>query len=141
MEKKVTGVKPIVKPAPVEKKEGVAGEKHPMYELCLKHMHRYVKVHTHDGCCYHGIVEHVDDEHLYLAVPAGQWMHYGGAATSMDRAYVPYGYFGGGYPGYYPGYYYGGYYPGYYPYGYYRPFNRLILPLVALTSLALLPYY
>ncbi|WGU97673.1 hypothetical protein QJQ58_13000 [Paenibacillus dendritiformis] len=99
-----------------------------MYELCLKHMHRYVKVHTHDGCCYHGIVEHVDDEHLYLAVPAGQWMHYGGAAASMDRAYVPYGYFGGGYPGYYP-------------YGYYRPFNRLILPLVALTALALLPYY
>ncbi|WP_338112630.1 hypothetical protein [Paenibacillus dendritiformis] len=68
-------------------------------------------------------------------------MHYGGAAASMDRAYVPYGYFGGGYPGYYPGYYYGGYYPGYYPYGYYRPFNRLILPLVALTALALLPYY
>lgn len=101
MEKKVTGVKPIVKPAPVEKK-GCVGEKHPMYELCMKHMHRYVKVHTHDGCCYHGIVEHVDEEHLYLAVPAGHWMQHGRAA-SMDRAYVPYGYSGGGYPGYYRG--------------------------------------
>lgn len=71
MEKKVTGVKPIVKPAPVEKKEGVAGEKHPMYELCLKHMHRYVKVHTHDGCCYHGIVEHVDDSTFTLRFRRG----------------------------------------------------------------------
>ncbi|WP_420901933.1 hypothetical protein [Paenibacillus dendritiformis] len=140
MEKKVTGVKPIVKPAPVEKKGCAAGEKHPMYELCLKHMHRYVKVTTYDGCCYHGIVEHVDDEYLYLAVPAGQWMHYGGAAASMDHAFVPYGFYGG-YPGSYPGYYYGGFYPGYYPFGYYRPFNRLILPLAALTALALLPYY
>lgn len=25
----------------------------------------------------HGIVEHVDEEELCLAVPAGQWMHYG----------------------------------------------------------------
>ncbi|BFH67694.1 hypothetical protein [uncultured Paenibacillus sp.] len=129
MEKKVTGVKPSVKPAPVGK--------HPMYELCLKHIHRYVKVHTYDGCCYHGIVEKVDAEYLYLAVPAGQWMHYGGAGASMDRAFVPYGFYGGGYPGYY----FGGYYPGAFPYGYYRPFNRLILPLAALTALALLPYY
>ncbi|RJG26136.1 hypothetical protein DQX05_04405 [Paenibacillus thiaminolyticus] len=45
-----------------------------------------------------------------------------------------------GYPRYYPGNYYGGYYPGCYPLGYDRPFNRVILPLIALTPLALLPY-
>ncbi|QDM46491.1 hypothetical protein FLT43_25835 [Paenibacillus thiaminolyticus] len=38
-----------------------------------------------------------------------------GTGASMDRAYVLYGYYGGGYPGYYPGNYGGGYYPGYYP--------------------------
>ncbi|WP_147385151.1 hypothetical protein [Paenibacillus thiaminolyticus] len=36
----------------------------------------------------------MDEEHLHLAVPAGRWMHYGGAAASMGRAYVLYGYYG-----------------------------------------------
>ena len=58
----------------------------------------------------------------------------------MDRAYLPYGYYGEGYPGYYPGNYDGGYYPGYYP-GYCTPFNRLVLPLIELTALALLLSY
>jgi len=39
--------------------------------LCQKHMHRYVCVWVKDGTMYDGIVEHVDDEKIYLAVPMG----------------------------------------------------------------------
>lgn len=39
--------------------------------LCQQHMHRYVCVWVKDGTMYDGIVEHVDDEKIYLAVPMG----------------------------------------------------------------------
>lgn len=86
----------------------------PNKELCLSHMHRYVEVQAADGFCYDGIVEHVDDQWLCLAVP--------GAVDQMR--------------GFFPG-------PFYPPFAPYRPrrFNRLVLPLAALTALALLPYY
>lgn len=85
---------------------------------CESHMHRYVEIHTADGCCYDGIVEHVDDEFICLAVPG---------ATDDFRGFFPP-------PPFYPQY--GPYYP-------FRPrrFNRLVLPLAALTALSLLPYY
>jgi hypothetical protein len=64
---------------------------HPMYpkpvvkkvtkSLCESHMHRYVEVQAADGYCYDGIVEHVDDEWLCLAVP--------GLADQM-RAFGPF---------------------------------------------------
>ena len=85
---------------------------------CESHMHRYVDVRTVDGCCYDGIVEHVDEEWICLAVP--------GVAEDL-RGFFPQ-------PPLYPPY--GPFFP-------YRPrrFNRLVLPLAALTALSLLPYY
>jgi hypothetical protein len=79
------------------------------------HMHRYVGVQAADGCCYDGIVEHVDHEWLCLAVP--------GAVDPMR--------------GFFPG-------PFHQPFGpVYRPrrFNRLALPLAGLSGVSLLPYY
>lgn len=86
--------------------------------LCESHMHRYVEVQAADGYCYDGIVEHVDDEWLCLAVP--------GSVDQM-RAF-------GAYPPLHSPF--GPYYP-------YRPrrFERLALPLAGLAAIALLPYY
>lgn len=87
----------------------------PSKALCLSHMHRYVEVQAADGYCYDGIIEHVDDQWLCLAVP--------GAVDQM-RGFFPA-------PPFYP------------PFAPFRPrrFNRLVLPLAGLTALALLPYY
>ena len=41
----------------------------PNKALCLSHMHRYVEVQAADGYCYDGIIEHVDDQWVCLAVP------------------------------------------------------------------------
>lgn len=148
MEKKKTGVKPApttAVPIPVGTSTpptaGATVQKESMHELCRKHMHRYVKVQTVEGCVYQGIIECVDGDHLYLAVPMGCW-----PVPNMARSVTPYGYYpyagtpyalppniDPAYPGYYPGYYY--------PYGYGRRFHRLLLPLAALTALALIPYY
>jgi hypothetical protein len=85
--------------------------------LCESHLHRYVEVQAADGCCYDGIVEHVDDEWLCLAVP--------GAVDDM-RGLFP-----------------SPFYPPYGPFFPYRPrrFNRLVLPLAGIAALSLLPYY
>lgn len=134
-----------------------------MCNLCKNHMYRYVLLHTNDGKSYDGIIEHVDEKNVYLAVPL--------TATDMDRSDEDLneqdddgfsrnkdendqrqflGGYGipGGYPGYvYPGYGYPGYgFPGYVYPGYgirprRRRFQRQILPLAALTGLALLPYF
>ena len=86
--------------------------------MCESHMHRYVEVQAADGFCYDGIVEHVDDEWLCLAVP--------GSVEPM-RGFFP--------PPFYPPFG-GGFFPC-------RPrrFNRLILPLAGLAAISLLPYY
>lgn len=67
-------------------------DKHQMKELCLKHINRYVLVQFNDGSMVDGIVEQVDDEHVYLAVPVGD------ADAGMDYR-QPWGYPGYGYPG------------------------------------------
>ncbi|MFC5532119.1 hypothetical protein [Cohnella yongneupensis] len=87
----------------------------PSKALCLSHMHRYVEVQAADGYCYDGIVEHVDDQWLCLAVP--------GAVDPMRGFFPP--------PPFYP------------PYAPFRPrrFERLALPLAGLVALSLLPYY
>lgn len=131
-----------------------------MINLCKNHMYRYVLLQTNDGRSYDGIIEHVDDKNVYLAVPI--------AATDMgfrndeelneqdndevdrNRDEKDQRQFLGGYgsPGGYPVYGFPGY--GYPVYGYpvygvgiprRRRFQRQILPLAALTALALLPYY
>ncbi|MBE0342790.1 hypothetical protein E4V51_19160 [Paenibacillus sp. 28ISP30-2] len=130
MEKSLTNVK------------GIAPEKTDAKTLCQQHMHRYVCVWVKDGTMYDGIVEHVDDEKIYLAVPMGE-------AENVNLPYPPnncgcgsraYGGFAS-----YPPYPYPAPVPGYgYGYGFpyrRRRFNRLILPLAALTAISLLPYY
>ncbi|QNK55519.1 hypothetical protein [Paenibacillus sp. PAMC21692] len=89
--------------------------------MCQAHMYRYVMVQTNDGCCVDGFVEHVDDEHVYLAVPhcLGDW----------ERAFLPYGGYGGfgggfGYPFYPP-----------------RRFYRRAFPLGSLLAISLLPFF
>lgn len=142
---------------------GVKMEKSEALAVCKKNMHRYVMAQTNDGMVYDGIVESVDEENLYLAVPTGEAEMTAPVANNPhhnygDHAYRAYGVVGaqgyGGYGGYgapvYGGY--GGYgapiyggYPGYgygYPgYGPRRRFRRFILPLAALAALSLLPYY
>ncbi|RKP55617.1 hypothetical protein D7Z26_08330 [Cohnella endophytica] len=84
---------------------------------CESHMHRYVEVKAADGYCYDGIVEHVDDEWLCLAVPG---------SVDLMRAFGPY-------PPFSP----------FGPFSPYRPrrFDRLVLPLAGLAAISLLPYY
>ncbi|WP_078597353.1 hypothetical protein [Evansella clarkii] len=129
-----------------------------MKKMCEDHLHRYVLVTTKDNQQFDGIVEHVDDENLYLAVVMNQYAGYPmqGAPSGFgygndseedngeDQRIIAPG-FGAApfYGGYGP---YGGFpaYGGYGPYGYpYRrsPFGRLILPLAGLTVLILLPFY
>jgi hypothetical protein len=82
---------------------------------CESHMHRYVEVQAADGYCYDGIVEHVDEEWICLAVP--------GSVDQMRGLFPP---------------------PLYHPFGPFnrpRRFNRLVLPLAGLAALILLPYY
>lgn len=110
-----TAVQQVVTNQPAKVPTAAAPIAHkPNKALCLSHMHRYVEVQTADGYCYDGIVEHVDDQWLCLAVP--------GAVDQLRGFFAP------------------PYYQPFYPY---RPrrFNRLVLPLAALTALALLPYY
>ncbi|MGR6544971.1 hypothetical protein [Paenibacillus tundrae] len=107
-------------------------------KICKEHMHRYVCVQMQDGSHYDGIMENVDDDMIYLAVPVGP------EATMHHANWAPNAMPGANYSlaharGFYPGYGYPTPYP-YYGYGR-RRFNRLVLPLFALTALTLLPYY
>ncbi|WP_407272394.1 hypothetical protein [Radiobacillus sp. PE A8.2] len=98
---------------------------HHMYDLCTKHIHHYVLVEMVDGNKIDGIVTHVDNDYVYLAIPNT-------GRENEERFGYGFGYPGYGYgPGYgYPGYGYG---PG--------RFNRLVLPLAALTALSVLPWF
>ncbi|MFB9325485.1 hypothetical protein ACFFSY_06070 [Paenibacillus aurantiacus] len=103
-------------PAPVAPTKPM--EMHEMKHFCKSHMHRYVLVHTKDGFCVDGFVEHIDDEVVCIAV-----IHGGG----MDpRAFLP----GFGFPPLYP-----------YPFFPRRRFYRQVFPLAALLGLSLLPFY
>ncbi|TYP78015.1 hypothetical protein [Paenibacillus methanolicus] len=106
----------VQEPAPVAPTKPM--EMPEIKHFCKSHMHRYVLVHTKDGFCCDGFVEHIDDEVVCIAV-----IHGGG----MDpRAFLP----GFGYPPLYP-----------YPYFPRRRFYRQVFPLAALLGLSLLPYY
>lgn len=114
---------------------------HHMYDQCKKHMHAYVLAETNDGSKVDGIITGLDDEYVYLAVPIGGEGFHHEAHQMYDHSYRQFGYHGGygyGYgPGYgYPPYHHGG--AGGYPR---RRFNRLVLPLAALTALSILPWY
>lgn len=103
-----------------------------IYELCKSHMHSYVLAEMVDGTKVDGIVTGLDNEYVYIAVPIGN-----GEPTHDHHYHEMDHRFGYGY-----GYGYG--YPGYGHPGYGRPprrFNRLVLPLAALTALSVLPWY
>jgi len=101
-------------------------------ELCKQHMYKYVLIHTADGLHYDGIIAGIDEEHVFLAVPAGA------ADAMMPQARALTSYYG--YPQYgYPQYGYP--YYGYPHYGYGGRFRRLALPLAALAAISLLPYF
>ncbi|MFD1850055.1 hypothetical protein [Oceanobacillus bengalensis] len=106
-----------------------------MYDLCKQHMHSYVMAETVDGTSFDGIVTGLDDEYVYFAVPVEQDQQHAPHMGTMQSSQRQFGF---GYPGYGYGYGYPGYgYPGRPP----RRFNRLVLPLAALTALAILPWY
>ncbi|MCE7793710.1 hypothetical protein K8O68_14890 [Salipaludibacillus sp. CUR1] len=125
-----------------------------MKKLCENHKHRYVLVTTKDGRQFDAIIESVDKENVSFAVPMGGEMHTGVPQGDQGFGYGYEGDFAGDYEGgqtrqFFPGYQTYGYpyqpFPpyGYYPPFYYRPrrFQRLILPLAALTALSILPYF
>lgn len=96
-------------------------EKIELKRLCEHHMHRYVELQSADGMRYDGIVEHVDEHNVYLAVPG---------SYPDSRAFFPGPFFPGPF------------YPGFgYPFFRPRRFARFAFPLAALAGLSLLPYY
>lgn len=106
-----------------------------IYDTCKNHMHAYVLIEMNDGQKYDGIITGLDEQHVYLAVPVGDMrsdernFNYGSSYGGSYYGGGPgYGGYGGGYP------YQGGYFPP-------RRFERLVLPLAALTALSLLPWY
>lgn len=114
-----------------------------MYQHCLQHMGRHVKADMADQQTFYGFVENVDVENVYLIVlesDNGYDDYYGGHGRHHHPGHGHqdghwghhhdqrvFGGFGYGYPGY--------------GYGYGRPrfrWNRLALPLAALTAISLL---
>lgn len=94
-------------------------DKNQLKQMCESHMNRYVEAKMADGTNYDGIVEHVDDHWLVLAVPGTvePLQGYGwGAYRMTDFDYRTM-----------------------YPYP--RRYARLVLPLAALAELKPLPYY
>lgn len=96
--------------------------KHEAHALCSQHINRFVRIQMHDGAIYDGVIEKVDDEHVYIASPE---------LGENEERFLPY-------PGYGPivgpGFGYG---PGWYPY---PRFRRYGLPLAGLLALSLLPW-
>jgi hypothetical protein len=128
-----------------------------MKKLCENHKHRYVLVTTKDGRQFDAIIESVDNENVSFAVPMGGEMHTGAPHGDQGFGYGYEGDFAEDYEGgqtrqFFPGYQTYGFpytpYPPFPPYSYYPPFyyrprrfQRLILPLAALTALSVLPYF
>lgn len=96
--------------------------KHEAHGLCREHMYRYVWVQVADGSAVDGIVEFVDEDHVYLAVPVRP-----GNEVNDQRGYLPYS-ASGFYPPYFNPYYPGG------------RFRRAVVPLAALLASSLLPF-
>lgn len=98
--------------------------------MCESYLNQPVHVQVNGQEEYTGIVEQVDDHHVYLLVPVDEFGNIMPITEVMNPpSYDTRQYFN-------PYYYYPYYYP--YPYLYPRPFrwNRLVLPLAALTALA-----
>lgn len=107
-----------------------------MYSLCQQYKHKPVQIQTADQQVFHGIIEEVDDDNVYLIIPEGQsgWMGMAMDQNMRQFGYNPYSPYSS-YP-FSPYSYSYSYYP-YYP----SPFRRVILPLAALAAISLLPYF
>ncbi|MCY7486975.1 MULTISPECIES: hypothetical protein [Paenibacillus] len=150
--------------APEVTATGKGKEKESIFDHCQKHMHRFVRVQTHDGVVYQAIVESVDQNYISLAVPTCTHaepvqasetnMPIGNLVPYMEMERSAYGYYPQPrtqpYP--YPGTpyvktpfidpHFPGYCPDYYyPYGYGKRFGKVVLPLAGLADLSLLPFY
>ncbi|WP_274651916.1 hypothetical protein [Paenibacillus humicola] len=109
--KKPTAVMPAAMP---EHKKPM--EVHEVKKWCHDHKYRYVMVQTKDGWCCDGFVEHIDDEHVYLAVPyCGEYDYH--------RGFVPFAPFAPS------------------PFFPRRRFIRRVFPLTALVAFSLLPFF
>lgn len=106
--------------------------------LCQSYLNQPVKVEVEGSTEYNGIIEQVDDDYVYLLVPVddyGNMLNVKDVLTleqTMQRDETENRQF-------YPPFYYNPYF--YNPYFYPRPrygWNRLVLPLAALTALAVL---
>ncbi|MDF2925525.1 MAG: hypothetical protein K0R57_4439 [Paenibacillaceae bacterium] len=89
---------------------------HEAYALCQTHMNKFVRIQMHDGAVYEGVIEKLDNEHVYIACP-------GRSGDGEEQArYFPYPGWGG-------------------PFGFGPRFRRFALPLFGLAALSLLPYW
>ncbi|MCP8615563.1 hypothetical protein [Salirhabdus salicampi] len=99
--------------------------KQELLSMCKSHINKYVLLETADGGKFDGIIIDVDTENVTLAVPIGsEHMQFGSQNVMMDRQWgYPYPYWNphNGYPG--------------------GRFQRLVIPLAALTALTLLPWF
>jgi hypothetical protein len=128
------------------------------YSLCQEHMNKLVRLHMHDGVVFDGIIEKVDDEHVYIAAPVADEEDMrapypgigGGVGPVGDPGFGPGGRGFGG-PGPWgpgprpgpwgpgpwvgPGPWFG---PGFWPYPRFRHYG---LPLAGLAALSLFPFW
>lgn len=91
-----------------------------IYDLCKRHIHSYVLVELEDGKQFDGIITGLDKQYVYFALPVEPREN----TANINQVRRP---FGGGYSGHGP-------FPR-------RRFNRFVLPLAALATLSLLPWY
>lgn len=141
---------------------------HEAFNLCREHMNKYVRLHMQDGAVYDGIIEKVDEEHVYIAAPVMEeeeamrapYPGIGGGVGPGGPGFGPGGPGFGGPgpwgPGPRPGPWGPGpwgpgpwgpgpwvgpgpwFGPGYWPY---PRFRRYGLPLAGLAALSLFPYW
>lgn len=65
--------------------------------IIKKHVNKHVVLQTKDGYTYNGLVQHIDDENVYLGVPGAQGMP--GAYPGVGGGAGYHGGYHGGYPG------------------------------------------
>lgn len=113
-----------------------------MKTQCEQHVNQPVQLQMNGHENYQGVIEHVDDQYVYLLVPTdenGQYMDVKEAMMEWNNQQwgnTPHGYDQrNGDQRFYP------YYPSPYYYPYYRPrpiWRRFVLPLALLTAFAVL---
>jgi hypothetical protein len=106
--------------------------KHEAHQMCMEHMNKFVRIQMHDGALFDGIIEHVDEEHVYIASPVMD--------EEEGARFMPH-------PGFGPGFGHGfgtGFGPGFghpfHPFVPFPRFRRFALPLAGLLALSVFPF-